>query len=474
MTRARFTSDYPNDWVSVKDPKFWVTGDVSASIQAAILFCAKQGGGKVKLPFGNYSASAPIIIPSNIELDLDNSIITGPGIGSATDLFQTGYVSGGVIYSNIGTANESHLVTNTKICNGTINNCGKAINVFNFIDNSVVENIKFNDCTYSIYANRSWYARFINLFSRGSASNATNAAFYFNGFVNVEQMESIFVEGRSGIGIEIAGGANGLTLFNCSVESSTTGVRVSGESGPIKFDTCYFECLTTGIDLNTGGYKHQISVDNCWFFEMTTGVRSEKTGGADLYVAESNRFTNVTTKVDCDDYQSNYGLIEIAPAVYADNTLPAVPAGNVVVGKARIDHDAIIYNSGTGLAIVKTKVHGSTLISFEHEGNAGGPKDGTVSFCAASKSAGTSFDIYVDSKIVYSRFGALLTYRFEVTDNNSTYQLYGFIFGDQAKPLDATGKLVTVSNNGGFVRVTLGTFSHPAEFYAITGTLRHI
>ena len=33
MTRARFTSNYPNDWVSVKDPRFWVKSDLTSYLK---------------------------------------------------------------------------------------------------------------------------------------------------------------------------------------------------------------------------------------------------------------------------------------------------------------------------------------------------------------------------------------------------------------------------------------------------------
>jgi hypothetical protein len=52
--------------------------------------------------------------------------------------------------------------------------------------------------------------------------------------------------------------------------------------------------------------------------------------------------------------------------------------------------------------------------------------------------------------------------------------VYGFIFGDQVKMEDASGKTVAVSNNNGYVRLTVGTFSHPTGVYSITGIVRHI
>jgi hypothetical protein len=69
----------------------------------------------------------------------------------------------------------------------------------------------------------------------------------------------------------------------------------------------------------------------------------------------------------------------------------------------------------------------------------------------------------------------MVVYRFEVTDNNGTYELFGFVFGDQVKQMDGVGKTVTASSNGGYLRLTLGAFAHPSgTFYSCTGTMRHM
>lgn len=136
--------------------------------------------------------------------------------------------------------------------------------------------------------------------------------------------------------------------------------------------------------------------------------------------------------------------------------------------------DNVIFDGTSGLPLIATAVHGAGLLRLEHEGDAGAPKDGTVSFCTVSKSAGTIFSLYVDTKIVYSRFAAHLTYRFEVVDNGGTHQLYGQVFGDQVKILDSAGKSASVTNNGGYVRLVLSSFNHPTEYYSITGIIRHM
>jgi hypothetical protein len=447
----------------------------SAAFNAAILEAALNGGGIVVAPYGDYLLTSPVIIPSNVELNLCNSVITGPGIGSATDLFQSGYLLNGAVVTNIGTPPETVLVTCASVKNATIQNCGKAFNLYYWIDNCEVSNIRFINCTYAVYTSACFYSRFINLFSRGTASNALNAAFYFSNFVNVCQIESVFAVNRQ-LGIEVAFGANGQVLLNCSAESCVDGIKISNETGPIKFDTCYFELITgIAVNIDTAEYKYNVTLDNCFFNVCTTAIKGTPAGsGSVIFIRENNRFIACTTIFNGADNLDSIGKVEISPTLISNNGYPSIPATWVLGSKYRVDHDNINFDSSSGLALIRTKVHGTTLIPFEHEGNPGEPKTNTVAFCEHSKSAGTSFSIFIDTKIAYKTLSSLLVYRLTVTDNIGSYQMYGLILGDQVNTLDATGKTVAVSNNGGFVRLTLSTFSHPAGEYSCTGVLRHL
>ncbi len=447
----------------------------SAAFNAAILEAALNGGGVVVAPYGDYLLTSPVIIPSSVQLDLCNSVITGPGIGSATDLFQSGYLSGGAVITNIGTTPESVLVFLASVKNATIQNCGKAFNLYYWIDNCEVSNIRFVNCTYAIYSNRCFYSRFVNLFSRGSASSAANAAFYFSDFVNVCQIESVFVTDRQ-LGIEVAVGANGQVLLNCSAESCIDGIKISNETGPIKLDTCYFELITgIAVNVNTAEYKYNVTLENCFFNVCTTAIRGTPPGsGSVITIRENNRFIACTTIFNGSDNFDSIGKVEIVPTLISDNGYPSVPSGYNIGGKYRLDHDNIIQNSGSGLAQIRTKVHGTTLIAFEHEGNAGSPVAGTVPFCQHSKTAGTTFSVNIDSKIAYSTLATLLVYRLTFSDNLGVYQLYGLILGDKVVQLDAVGKTVTVSDNAGFMQMTVGTFSHPTGIYGCEGIIRHL
>ena len=450
--------------------------DDTVAINSAILKAALVDGGKIIAPFSNYLISGTIIIPRNVEIDFCNSNITGSGIGSSTDLFQTGYLSGGKVVTNIGGPDEAHLIVHSSVKNATIWNCGKVFNLLNWIDNSEISNIKFWNCGYAVYADRCWYGRFINLFSRDSANGATNAAFHFTDFVNVMQIESVFAAHRD-LGIEIENGANGQVLLNCSAEGCKTGIKVSGETGPLKFDTCYIENNTeVGVDLSGLGFKYDVTFENCFFNTCKIAIRSDNStsGGANVSVRENNRFLSCETKLDASGNFYNYGKTEIESEIISGNGYPILPVGYLLGTKTRLDYDNLIFDSTSGVGLIRTKVHGSTLIPFNHEGNSGSPMAGTVAFCVHSKSTGTTFSIYVDTKIVFQQHAALLAYKLQISDNNGTYEIYGFIFGDQVKMEDTSGKTVAVSNNTGYIRLTISTFSHPTGVYSITGIVRHI
>jgi hypothetical protein len=472
----RSSSDKIQDIYSVKDfgAKGDGTTDDTVAFNNAILAVAIAGGGTIIAPNASYLISGTILIPSNIHLDLQNSTITGSGIGSATDLFQSAYLSGGVITTNIGTSPESHNVSNSIVTNGIIKNTGKCFNLYDFLDNCEISNIHFTDCTYAIYANRCFYCRFINLFSRGTASSATNAAFYFGAFVNVEQIESVFAVGRT-LGIEVIAGANGLKFLNCSAETCTTGVLVSGEEGPIEFDTCYFEGNTTyGVDMNTGGFKN-VAFNNCFFNANATAIRGELTGGANVKIYENNYFLNNTVNVLANDNFYNYGLTEIPPAVVTDNQLPTFPSTYSLGTKSRVNFDTILFNSNSGLIEARTKTFGPTIAPFYYSGDSGsGPVLG-VAFCTNSFPTSATSTIVITTTIPYRSLTAFLAYRFYIVDNSGSYLLYGFIFGDTVKQMDSVGKTFTVAQDGnGNIQLSIGTFNNPSGTATIVGAVRHI
>lgn len=449
-----------------------VTDDSPAFI-AAILYAALAGGGRIIAPYRSYKIAATVIVPSCVELDFCNSEIIGPGLGSSVDVFQSGYLSGGAVISNLSAPPETITVRQAAVKNARIRDCGKVFNLYNLLDNSELSNIKFTNCTQPLYAARCFYGRFVNLFSRGSAGGTLLPAFYFRDFVNVCAIESVFAVGRVNA-IEISSGANGQTLFNCSAEECTNGIIISGETGPIKLDTCYIEGITgNGVDLSAGGFKYDVTFDNCFFNGCATAI-NKGMNGSRTRVYENNRFRNCTNKISGLDNYNDFSEVEIAPVAIANNGYPSIPAGYALGGKSRVRHENILYDTATGLSLVKTQVHGNTLVPFNYEGKAGGPKAGTVAFCEHSKTAGTTFSVIIDTKIYFNKHATLLVYRITIADELGAYELFGNTYGDKAKSHDGLSKTVAVSNNGGFVRLTFDSFYSATQTYSCTGVVRHV
>lgn len=457
--------------VSIKD---FGDGVSASALSAAVLHVALSGGGRVIVPAGNYTWTTTTIIPSNVEIDLCGSVITGPGIGSVTDLFQSGYLSGGALVTNIGTPDESNLVLGAQVKNGRIENCGTAFRLFNFLWNSEVSNIQFQDCATCVDADRSFYGRFINLTSRGNAGGSLAPAFKFSDFVNIMTIEGVRASDRSSVGIFLFGAANGQKLLNCAAENCAIGIETEGQTGPLEFDTCYIEsCSVSGLNIKNAGVASSISISNGWFNNCAVGI-SVNSLGCRLYVDVVTEFLACPTKIFHNSAANALGKISIPQNAIADSGYPALPTGYTLENKVGIDFQEILFDSSTGDAFALANAYGGYLVPFEYDGNPGTPKGNTVLFCQHSKSAGTSFSVYIDTKIAYKTLSSLLVYRIEINDNIGSFQLYGLIFGDQANPLDSTGKTVTVSNNGGFMRIEIGTFSSPTEIYTCTGVLRHI
>lgn len=435
----------------------------STTINAALLAAALQGGGVVNVPRGSYTLTDTMIIASNTTLDFNNSTITGPGLGSATDLIQSGYLSGGAIVTNIGTGIQVHSVSGIRIKNAVITNCGKALNLYECLWQCEFSFIFFSNCTYNIYADRCFYATFKNLTSRGAAGGATNAAFYFTTFVNIQMLESISVTERV-LGIEIAGGANAIKLFNCSAETCTTGIKISNETGPITFDTCYIEDNTIGVDLNTNFTKYQISFVNCFVHINLLGIKGPVSfsPASTISIDNTNRFFNNTTDVDFSNNSINTqnGISYVCDPI-TDSTLPAVPI-KILLGNGNIPNiDQLWYNSGDASVGARTKVVGGSPIAFHAEGN-GGTLTGsgaTPFFSAANSGSGASVSCVIDTAIKYDVRSANLVFNLEFIDFLGTYLVYGFIFGTNVVRHDPSGQTLVVSNNAGKVRLTVSNFN---------------
>ena len=454
--------------VSVDD--FYTVGDSDHSISwnKAILSLALKGGGKLITPSSAYTLLTKILVPKNIEIDLCKTVITGAGIGVGT-IFETAFLSNGVLVTNIGTPDESNLIENVFIHDGTIQYCYRAFNVFNFIDGCEVKNMKFVDCTNAVYASRSFYSRWINLFSRGNANGTSEAAYTYVGFVNVEALESIFVQGRT-LGFTFSGGINGLSIRNCSAESVTTGMNFAASQYPIHIDTCYFEGISgVAINMLGGGATIASTIDNCWFYACGTGIAGDEMING--RIGAGNYFEECGTNVNISDVTSTITVeLPVSRLIDSSSLLPSLPAKYLLGAGVVAVQSTQIYNDSSGATVAKQSY--STLAPLPYSGKQS-LVAGKVPFCNHAKTAGTTFNVVITTGIVFDDFVAVI-FSVAIGDNNSVYRIAGRVYAETVILDIAAGRTVTSANVGGFLQLTLGQFSHPTEFYSCEGVVRHV
>jgi hypothetical protein len=483
---ARTVQARLRDSVNVKD--FGAVGngttDDTAAIQAAINFAAAQYPANtwftntaysvprvVDFPSAVYKiAGSKLLIPNGVVLRGNQSTLVGTGNTVSDNVcFETAYVSGSSVITNIGTTAETQRVQYARIEGFKFVNFKTALNLYNFNEGCRVADCAFTNCYQALIADRCFYATFYNLGNREATSLAasTAPAFDFRNFVNVEQLESIFCTNRI-LGIQFSGGVNGLALRNCTVEEGTNGIKFTGEVNPLNIDSCYFETLTgVALDFTDASAHRAVTIDNNWFMSCATGISGVQMLGGKI--GRGNYFSSVTTKVSISDVVSTI-KVELPFVRLPDNAslLPALASGYTLGAGVWVEQPTQVYENTTGATLVQQTFGGLTPLPFSGQS---GFVSGKVPFCDHSKTAGTTFDVRIDTKIVYDGY-LMYVFALTLTDNAGSYRIEGRGYGTTLYLDQATGKTVTASNNGGFLRLTVSSLTHPSSTYSCEGIVR--
>lgn len=144
--------------------------DSTNEIQAAYNYLANQGGGKVIWPRATYYVTGTIVFGGNTETDGCKSRINANG----QLLFDTGYLSGGVLVSNNATAvgDYSTAVFNSSIGNFIIYDADDVFRLFKFLSGSRIHDIECQNTTGRlIRARECFYSNFERLIRYGAAND---------------------------------------------------------------------------------------------------------------------------------------------------------------------------------------------------------------------------------------------------------------------------------------------------------------
>jgi len=109
----------------------------------------------------------------------------------------------------------------------------------------------------------------------------------------------------------------------------------------------------------------------------------------------------------------------------------------------------------------------NSIIPVHRSGDAGISYTGSIPYCTiGALSASTT----IDTAIVYRPNVSFIKFSFSVSDGSGVSEVYGDIFGVIIKRADVTAVTLTASDNGGFLRLTLGFISAP--YNSITGSIQ--
>lgn len=438
----------------------------SASFQKMLTYAA-QNGKNIKLEANCYLASS-VIFGSDTRIDLNSFYITGSGTGT-NNLFVSGYLSGGVLISNVGTAPQTHQTFHSSIKNGVLKNCNIALLLQDTLDTCEFDFLYFENCTNNVIGEHIFYSGWERNFSRGSASSATSPAFDIAKNVNAIQIRSVSCTDRN-VGYKFSQGIAALSLDGVNAESCTTGVLFENQCSGVSITNGYFEAISgSALDFSDATGKYGIDVSANYFNDCSVAIE-----GAQMFhgrISSSNYFTACDDNVIISDNNS-YLTVEIPDTVDPDNITPYIPPKYTLGRGVRIYGRNILYNSGSGDLIASNNMQ-SGIVTFDYSGNAGSVKTGVVAYCTLSKTAGSTFDVIVDTKITYSDYTFVIC-KFTVSDNVGSYSIAALLAGSTLLSSSLSGKTMTASNNSGFLRITLSSFSHPAETYICTGSVRHV
>ena len=133
-----------------------------------------------------------------------------------------------------------------------------------------------------------------------------------------------------------------------------------------------------------------------------------------------------------------------------------------------------IFNTSTGLTVIKQKF--AELINLPYSGKAGGTPGG-VAFSDVTFTAppNPTFNVFITTRMIYEDYNCGVFNLF-VTDNVSTYKIYGRFYGPAIVVQDdSTGKVVTLqAHPSGWLILQISSFSNPSGTASVGGIVRHM
>ena len=473
--------------VSVKD--FGAVGDGvtddTAAIQAAISSLGTVGG-TVNFPTDTYLISSPILVPTKIILEGNNSILTGAGT-KINDCFHTAYYVGGVLTDLVGTTYGTAYLQQTKITNFRFTNFDICVHAVGLTSMCEISYCRFAYSKRAVYVEEGYFLSLRHL--RADYIQNSLPAFQFvplNGQIYFENLACTSCD----IAYKFQSTCQATAIKSLDAESCTTGIQFQGIINGVEISGCYFENITgTAIDFSTNSPQvYNSKVHNNFFNVVGLGVDLRNITASNVKVEDNYWDTSIGYQISFSTTAAqNYNVIDNGFSHYKNN-LDFPPAGTIA-GTALSQYPVNAntkwnlikkyvnsYSTASGNLLARASDYQGTIIPFTYYGDIGFNNSNNIPFCTAvtANVVGVNFDIKVKTAITYRTY---LTTVFSVTltDNVGSYTINGRTYGTTVILDTAAGKTCTaIAEADGTISLQFSSFSHPTNVFTYTGIVKII
>jgi hypothetical protein len=445
--------------------------DDSQAINAAVLYLATRKGGTIKWPSNRESKiNSPVFVVSNIRYDLNGARIKGQG-AAVGRMFETGYLSGSALLSNVGTAYQSQVVKNAKIYGGYLSDTGQAFDFQNFNHGCKIHDIElFNARQFGIF-DACFYAHFDTV-SHSGGTIETLPSFHFKSANNAIKLNKVITTCAWDYLFE--GGSSAITLSGCTQEGGVMALKIKGDMLGLTISGNYAEAITgTWLDLTEAGAVTHDFKGN--YFNYVDVVVDDGGGMTALPMFgsfdETNYLANVGGVTAGVTYRAlmrvsrrgNHTEYKIAGN---NDGVQSIPANWIFSKNSNLSVISTAEATGPGDYRQKSLYSGIGIIPLRRAGDTGEPYPGLVLFTTVASIPG---EVTIDTKIAWQPGSLFAKFCFTVQDGNGPVPVYGDVFGANIDKRSASPITVTASNQGGFLRLTLGI---AGSLLQITGSVQ--
>lgn len=451
----------------------------TAALNTAIRHVATHGGGTLTFDpaEGGYTVIGPVVIPSGVALNLNGQLLRGRRLPNDV-MFVTGTLAGGDVTPNLDSMPETALVIGASVYNGRIEDCNRIFHFRNFGQGCYIRDLVTRNCIQVGRFERCFFLLMDSVSAAGFSDPAI-PTFHFVGQTNAVTLHRLSVVTAFGLCIE--DGASAVVVDGMSFEGGHTAVRLIGDCLGMDFRGGYFEAIKDrAFDLRRAGVCSATWSGN--YFHHVDTVFDD---GGDATMATlfgDWRASNyvVTTP--------NPGFAKLGPArnimqvsgprdfirfeaPYSNDAAPALPPNWITSRNSRVAFET--GQTGTSLTDIRARsvVYAGTL-GLMRSGDTGNPTAGTVPLSRVTTTEGTNAVVIVDTHIAWRPDSLFAKFVLSIRDDSGTVRIFGDIYGSDVVRHDNSGKRVGLSNQDGFLRLTIDGFTAIAGAAQCTGSLQ--